>query len=155
MIYYTDGACSKNGTAQATGGFGVVEIDNDDNLIWQFQDSKSPTTNNEMELMAILTALKHISSKIENNTFLKPVIYSDSAYCVNLINSWMYSWEKNGWKRPKNQEVKNLEIIKQIYELAHLADIRKVSGHSGVKWNEYVDGLATGKIKINEYTPQK
>ena len=155
MIYYTDGACSKNGTAQATGGFGIVEIDNDDNLIWQFQDSKSPTTNNEMELMAILTALKHISSKIENNTFLKPVIYSDSAYCVNLINSWMYSWEKNGWKRPKNQEVKNLEIIKQIYELAHLADIRKVSGHSGVKWNEYVDGLATGKIKINEYTPQK
>ncbi len=148
MIYYTDGACSKNGTAQATGGFGVIEIDNDDNLIWQFQDSKSPTTNNEMELMAILTALKHISSKIENNTFLKPVIYSDSAYCVNLINSWMYSWEKNGWKRPKNQEVKNLEIIKQIYELAHLADIRKVSGHSGVKWNEYVDGLATGKIKI-------
>ena len=148
MIYYTDGACSKNGTAQATGGFGVVEIDNDDNLIWQFQDSKSPTTNNEMELMAILTALKHISSKIENNTFLKPVIYSDSAYCVNLINSWMYSWEKNGWKRPKNQEVKNLEIIKQIYELAHLADIRKVSGHSGVKWNEYVDSLATGKIKI-------
>lgn len=155
MIYYTDGACSKNGTAQATGGFGVVEIDNDDNLIWQFQDSKSPTTNNEMELMAILTALKHISSKIENNTFLKPVIYSDSAYCVNLINSWMYSWEKNGWKRPKNQEVKNLEIIKQIYELAHLADIRKVSGHSGIKWNEYVDGLATGKIKINEYTLQK
>ena len=148
MIYYTDGACSKNGTARATGGFGVVEIDNDDNLIWQFQDSKSPTTNNEMELMAILTALKHISSKIENNTFLKPVIYSDSAYCVNLINSWMYSWEKNGWKRPKNQEVKNLEIIKQIYELAHLADIRKVSGHSGVKWNEYVDSLATGKIKI-------
>lgn len=155
MIYYTDGACSKNGTAQATGGFGVVEIDDDDNLIWQFQNSKSPTTNNEMELMAILTALKHISSKIENNTFLKPVIYSDSAYCVNLINSWMYSWEKNGWKRPKNQEVKNLEIIKQIYELAHLADIRKISGHSGVKWNEYVDGLATGKIKINEYTPQK
>ena len=148
MIYYTDGACSKNGTAQAIGGFGVVEIDNDDNLIWQFQDSKSPTTNNEMELMAILTALKHIASKIENNTFLKPVIYSDSAYCVNLINSWMYNWEKNGWKRPKNQEVKNLEIIKQIYELAHLADIRKVSGHSGVKWNEYVDKLAKYEIKL-------
>ena len=153
MIYYTDGACSKN-----TGEGVAVPLDAslpDDNLIWQFQDSKSPTTNNEMELMAILTALKHISSKIENNTFLKSVIYSDSAYCVNLINSWMYSWEKNGWKRPKNQEVKNLEIIKQIYELAHLADIRKVSGHSGVKWNEYVDGLATGKIKINEHTPQK
>lgn len=153
MIYYTDGACSKNGTAQAIGGFGVVEVDKDDNIIWQFQDTKSPTTNNEMELMAILTALHHINIETQNNNFFKPIIYSDSAYCVNLINDWMYSWERNGWKRPKNQEVKNLEIIKSIYQLAHLATIQKVPGHSGVKWNEYVDGLATGKIKINEYTP--
>ena len=60
----------------------------------------------------------------------------------------MYKWERNGWKRPKNQEVKNLDIIKQIYELADIAEIRKVSGHSGIYWNEYVDKLATGKIKI-------
>lgn len=148
MIYYTDGACSKNGSKDSSGGFGVVEVDKDDNIIWQFQDTKSPTTNNEMELMAILTALHHISIETQNNDFFKPIIYSDSAYCVNLINDWMYSWERNGWKRPKNQEVKNLKIIKSIYQLAHLATIQKVPGHSGVKWNEYVDGLATGKIKI-------
>ena len=103
-----------------------------------------------MELMAILIALIHIDTNGEAS-FLKPVIYTDSAYCYNLINTWMYSWERNGWKRPKNQEVKNLDIIKRIYDLAHVAEIRKVSGHNGVKWNEYADKLATGKIKIDSY----
>ena len=100
-----------------------------------------------MELMAILKALKHIKEK-NQISFFRPIIYSDSAYCVNLINEWMYSWERNGWKRPKNQEVKNLDIIKQIFELKNLAEIKKVPGHSGIEWNEYCDKLATGKIKI-------
>ena len=150
-IFYTDGSAKGNGTSHSSGGFGVVQIDNNDNIIWEYQDTKTPTTNNEMELMAILTALQHIN---ESNqiSFIKPIIYSDSAYCVNLINDWMYSWERNGWKRPKNQEVKNLEIIKQIYKLANLAEIRKVPGHSGIKWNEYVDKLAKNEIKINQYS---
>lgn len=100
-----------------------------------------------MELTAILYALKHI--EIEEVSFLKPIIYSDSAYCVNLINDWMYSWARNGWKRPKNQEVKNLNLIKEIYKLADIAEIRKVKGHSDNKWNNYVDKLATGEYKIN------
>ena len=54
--YYTDGACSGNGSDNASGGYGVVEVD-ENNIIWQDQGFKSPTTNNEMELMAILTAL--------------------------------------------------------------------------------------------------
>lgn len=100
--------------------------------------------------MAILTALRRINQ--QEIIFLKPIIYSDSAYCVNLINDWMYKWQQNGWKRPKDQEVKNLDIIKEIYSLANLAEIRKIPGHSGIKWNEYVDKLATGKIKIKDYT---
>ena len=147
--YYTDGSAKGNGTDKSSGGYGVVEIDENNNIIWQDQGFKSPTTNNEMELMAILTALQHIN-KSGKVGFLKPVIYSDSAYCVNIINDWMYNWEKNGWKRPKNQEVKNLEIIKQIFELAGIAELRKVPGHSGIQWNEYVDSLATGKIKISK-----
>ena len=149
IIYYTDGACSANGTDKASGGYGVVEIDNNDNIIWQYQDFKSPTTNNEMELIAILKALQHIKENNEHG-FLKPIIYSDSAYCVNLITNWMYSWKRNGWRRPKNQEVKNLEIIKQIFELADMAELRKVKGHSDNKWNNYVDNLATGKIQIKD-----
>ena len=147
MVYYTDGACSGNGTKKSSGGYGVVAIDND-NITWQYQEFKSPTTNNEMELMAILKALEHIKEQPQD--FLKPIIYSDSAYSVNLINNWMYSWERNGWVRLRNQEIKNLAIIQQIFTLAYLADIQKVSGHSGIKWNEYADDLATGKIKIGK-----
>ena len=147
-IYFTDGACSANGTDKSSGGFGIVEM-KDDNIIWEYQEFKSPTTNNEMELMAILTALKHIKEKGEIG-FLKPVIYTDSAYCYNLINSWMYNWERNAWRRPKNQEIKNLDIIKQIYELADFAEIYKVAGHSGVLGNELADELATGKRIIQK-----
>ena len=146
-IYYTDGSATGNGTEKSLGGFGVVEF-NDDNIIWEYQENDIKyATNNQMELMAILTALKHIDESGEVS-FLKPIIYSDSAYCVNLINDWMYGWERNGWKRPKNQEVKNLDLIKQIFNLAEIAEIRKVKGHNGTLGNEIADQLATGKRKI-------
>ena len=146
-IYYTDGSATGNGTENSIGGFGIVEVDENNNILWQYQENNLKyETNNSMELTAILYALNHI--EIEEASFTKPIIYSDSAYCVNLINDWMYSWERNGWKRPKNQEVKNLNLIKQIFELANLAEIRKVKGHSDNKWNEYADKLATGVYKI-------
>lgn len=146
-IYYTDGSATGNGTENSIGGFGIVEVDENNNILWQYQENNLKyETNNSMELTAILYALNHI--EVEEASFTKPIIYSDSAYCVNLINDWMYSWERNGWKRPKNQEVKNLNLIKQIFELANLAEIRKVKGHSDNKWNEYADKLATGVYKI-------
>ena len=146
-IYYTDGSATGNGTENSIGGFGIVEVDENNNILWQYQENNLKyETNNSMELSAILYALNHIET--EEASFIKPIIYSDSAYCVNLINDWMYSWERNGWKRPKNQEVKNLNLIKQIFELANLAEIKKVKGHSDNKWNEYADKLATGVYKI-------
>ena len=145
--YYTDGSASGNGTENSIGGFGIVEVDENNNILWEYQENNLRyETNNSMELTAILYALNHI--EVEEASFTKPIIYSDSAYCVNLINDWMYSWERNGWKRPKNQEVKNLNLIKQIFELVDLAEIRKVKGHSDNKWNEYADKLATGVYKI-------
>lgn len=145
--YYTDGSATGNGTENSIGGFGIVEVDENDNILWEYQENGLKyETNNSMELTAILYALKHI--EVEEASFMKSIIYSDSAYCVNLINDWMYSWERNGWKRPKNQEVKNLNLIKQIFELADLAEIRKIKGHASNKWNEYADKLATGVYKI-------
>jgi ribonuclease HI len=145
--YYTDGSATENGTENSMGGFGIVEVDENNNILWEYQENNLKyETNNSMELTAILYALNHI--EIEEASFTKPIIYSDSAYCVNLINDWMYSWERNGWKRPKNQEVKNLNLIKQIFELADLAQIKKVKGHSDNKWNNYADKLATGEYKI-------
>lgn len=149
ICYYTDGSARGNGTSASSGGFGVVKIDSNlDNIIWEYQDFKSPTTNNEMELMAILIALQNIEETIPEEEFIRPIIYSDSAYCVNLINDWMYRWEQNGWTRPGGKEIKNLDIIKQIYNLAQFASVQKVPGHSGIKWNERADKLATGGIKL-------
>lgn len=105
-----------------------------------------------MELMAILHILQKLDKEKNfdyHNFTPTSIIYSDSAYCVNIINNWMFSWERNGWKRPKNQEIKNLDIIKQIYNLRELAQVEKVKGHAGIKWNEYVDALATGKKRIS------
>lgn len=150
-IFYTDGSCKANGYSNSSGGFGVIEIDANDQLIYQYQEFKSPTTNNEMELMAILHVLQKLDKekKISHNNFvITPVVFSDSAYCVNIINDWMFNWEKNDWKRPRDQEIKNLNIIKQIFELKELAQIKKVKGHSDNKWNNYVDKLATGDIII-------
>ena len=150
-IFYCDGSCKSNGYSNSSGGFGVVEIDINNNIIYQYQEFKSPTTNNEMELKAILHILRKLDKekKLEHNNFtILPVIYSDSAYCVNIINNWMFNWYNNNWKRPKDQEIKNLEIIKEIYDLHHLAEVKKVKGHSGNKWNELVDKLATGEIKL-------
>ena len=144
-IFYTDGSTKNNGYSNSSGGYGVIEV-KDDTIIYTFQDFKSPTTNNEMELMAILHVFKKL--KNEEQEFIKPIIYSDSAYCVNIINTWMYNWEQNNWMRPHNQEIKNLEIIKQIYNLKDYAIVKKVKGHSDNKWNNYVDKLATGQIKL-------
>ena len=57
----------------------------------------------------------------------------------------MYKWEKNNWLRSRNEEIKNLDIIKEIYNLKDLARVAKVKGHADNKWNNYVDELATGK----------
>ena len=122
----------------------------DNHIIYQYQEFKAPTTNNEMELMAILHILKKLDKEKKNKyDFIETtIIYSDSAYCVNIINNWMFNWERNNWKRPKNEEIKNLNIIKQIYELYPLASVQKVKGHNGNIWNEYVDKLAKGEIII-------
>ena len=141
MICYTDGSCQGN---PGPGGFGVVVLDDNENLITTYSEQYDYTTNNKMELSAILWAFLKYGSK--NNTL---TVYSDSAYCVNTLTNWMFSWEKNNWKKANNQSPENLDLIKPFFK--HLQngffiDLRKIKGHAGDKWNELADQLATGKI---------
>lgn len=114
------------------------------------------TTNNRMELTAILLALRNIEQKQD---FLQTTytIYSDSAYCVNLCNTWMYSWERMGWQRMKHKPVENLDLVREIYslitKLKGIVTIEKVAGHQGVYWNEQADKMAVKAKEKNIDNP--
>lgn len=141
MIIYTDGACSGNGSAAAVGGFGIVVLDDDENLLEIYNKQNLNTTNNREELRAILYAMIKYG-----NQKTPPIVYSDSAYAVNTFNTWMFSWAVKGWIKSDNKTPENLDLIKAYYELYvdrnYRIDLRKCRGHFGVKWNEMADKLA-------------
>ncbi len=141
-IIYTDGSCRGNGTKNSSGGFGVV-ITKDDELVATYRkDCKTGTTNNREELKAILYAFSEYGK-------YNPIVYSDSAYCVNAINTWMWNWKTFNWIKPTDKRTpENIDLFKafdRLYNMGLEMDLRKISGHSGHKWNELADKLATGE----------
>lgn len=97
-----------------------------------------------MELEAILYALQKTQNEFKNENC---EIYCDSAYCVNICNGWIKTWAANNWTRGKGEEIKNLDIIKKIYNYIKIDFpnyiIKKCDGHSGDSGNEIADALAT------------
>lgn len=135
---YVDGSCIKNNK----GGFGVVVTENN-NILTTYSERFEDTTNNQMELKAILWAMHYI---IDNNITDKVIIYSDSQYAISSFKDWAPTWECNGWLRARGEPVLNLELVKEGYKL--LGDygniiLKKVKGHSGVEFNELADRIAT------------
>lgn len=141
---YTDGACSGN---PGPGGWGAVVVE-DGNVIYAASERSPHTTNNQMEMSAILWALEYYG-----NLDLLPIVWSDSSYAVNTFNTWMWNWKENDWHRQGDLPIKNLDLVQRYDELiqqGHRIDLRKVKGHSGVRFNELADQLATGKISPEE-----
>ena len=112
-----------------------------------------------MELKAILYSFLNYGVNINNNPLLGfnnidiPIVYSDSNYCVQTFNEWMFSWARNGWVKSDKQPPENLDLIQAYYDWyqkGYRIDLRKVKGHNGNKWNEVADQLATGKITPEE-----
>ena len=154
MIIYTDGSAHPN---PGPGGFGVIVLDNDEKIqyIYNKQFEKEKVTNNQMELKAILYAFLNYGVNINTNEFTNniPIVYSDSNYCIQTFNSWMFSWANNGWIKSDKKTPENLDLIKAYYnwyQKGYRIDLRKIKGHNGVKWNELADLLATGKISLEE-----
>ncbi|WP_024834314.1 ribonuclease HI [Ruminiclostridium josui] len=138
---YTDGACSGNPGA---GGWGAVLIYGEHKI--EISGFEKSTTNNKMELTAAYEALKRLKEPCKVN------LYSDSAYLVNAFSQgWLDKWIKNGWKRNKNEEVKNIELWKELVRLASIHEIKwiKVKGHADNVFNNLCDKLATEEIKKN------
>ena len=138
VTIYTDGACSGN---PGPGGWAAVLIAGEYKK--EISGGSRETTNNIMELTAILEALKALKQECE------VTLYSDSAYCVNAFTQgWIYNWVMKGWKTADGSEVKNKEIWQQIYELTkkHKVEFNKVKGHSDVELNNRCDELARAEI---------
>ena len=148
MIIYTDGSAHPN---PGPGGFGVVVLDNDENLLYTYSKQfEGKVTNNEMELKAILYSFLNHGVKLNDWNMNVPIVYSDSNYCVQTFNDWMFNWARNGWIKSDKKVPENLDLIQAYYDWyqkGYRIELRKIKGHAGHQWNEMADGLATGKIK--------
>ena len=134
---YTDGACSGNGKEGAIGGWAFCVIGENDELIYSETGAEVNTTNNRMEFTAMLRALQWTEKNLNNN-FIE--YYTDSALLYNTLTQWIEVWKNNGWKR-KTGEIKNLDLVKQLYEYSN-KNFNHVRSHHGDKWNEWCDKAA-------------
>ena len=137
---YTDGSCLNN-----PGDGGWAAIINYNGKIIKIDGSEKNTTNNRMELMAPINALK----KIDQNDKIE--IYTDSQYVKLGITEWIHKWIKNNWQTSKKEDVKNKELWIELYELTKLFEINWiwVKAHSGNVLNEEVDLLAKKAAESN------
>lgn len=139
VLLYTDGACSGN---PGKGGWGAMLICN--GIDKKFSGYLDLTTNNQMELLAVIEGLKRLKEPCNVN------VYSDSAYVCNaFINGWINNWQSNGWKTSNKKEVQNKELWIQLLDLMQIHNVKftKVKGHSDNTFNNTCDKLATDEIK--------
>ena len=132
---FTDGGCDPN---PGPGGWAAVKV-HDGVLVEERAGHEPDTTNNRMELRALIEALAMLDRDEET------MIYSDSSYAVKTVNEWAAGWERNGWRRGKSKEpVLNLDLVQELLAAARAhpqAKLEWLRGHAGSRWNEYADAL--------------
>lgn len=134
VVIYTDGACSGN---PGPGGWAAIILCNSANLT--ISGNKLNTTNNRMELLAVIGGLSRLRVPCEVE------LYSDSAYVCNAINQkWLDKWSHTGWRRSSGGEVLNRDLWEQLINLLKIHNVRfiKVKGHSDNIFNNHCDTLA-------------
>ena len=135
---YTDGACSGN---PGKGGYGGILIYN--GIEKEYSGYAETTTNNRMEITAVIEGLKLLKEPVELN------IYSDSAYTVNAFQQgWIDNWINNNWRTANKKTVLNIELWQELLDLLkpHTVTWNKVKGHADNPYNNRCDKLATGEI---------
>ena len=138
---FTDGGCSGN---PGPGGWAYVLIKNGEMLTYA-SGSSAQTTNNIMELSAVINALES-SILMEFNEIN---LYTDSQYVKNGITTWIFSWKKNGWKTASKDPVKNRELWEKLDILNGRIKVNWcwVKGHAGIKYNEMCDSLVRKEMQ--------
>jgi len=137
---YTDGSCLKN---PGNGGWAAIIFMNNEKII--ISGCKKNTTNNQMELMAAIEALKKIPKDQEVQ------MYTDSKYVKMGITEWIKKWSQNDWKTSSKQKVKNIELWKELNDISkkHKIEWHWVKAHAGNPNNEEVDELAKKAANLN------
>jgi ribonuclease HI len=133
VTIYTDGACKGN---PGPGGWGAVLVAGEREK--EIFGGETPTTNNRMELTAVIRALEQLKAASDVD------LYTDSQYVKQGIESWIHGWKRNGWKTADRKPVKNAELWRELDALAARHRIRWhwVRGHSDHPGNERADALA-------------
>ena len=154
---YTDGSSLGN---PGPGGWGVVFVGNKakskktgspDASVEAFREIINElggfdknTTNNRMELSAVIETLKYIN---KSNDIKEVTIFADSSYVLTGVTSWVFNWEKNGWRTANKKQVLNQDLWKELIGLVRESKIKikwlKVKGHSGHVYNDRADEIAT------------
>jgi ribonuclease HI len=133
---FTDGSARPN---PGPGGWGVVWVENGEIKDERCGHEAGETTNNRMELMALINAYEMLPIDAA------ATVITDSKLCLETITTWAFGWEKRDWKR-KGKPLKNLDLIKPLFVLykehPHCT-MQWIGAHSGFLWNEYADSLAT------------
>jgi ribonuclease HI len=136
---FTDGSCEGN---PGPGGWGFVWVE-EDRIVAERCGSDPATTNNRMELAALIAAYEALPEDAAIT------VHSDSQLCVKTVNEWAAGWAKRGWRR-KSGPIANLELVQRLYALAQAhPDVRLewIKAHDGSRWNEYADALATTYLR--------
>jgi ribonuclease HI len=136
---YTDGACKGN---PGIGGWGALLVHNEQSI--EIFDGELETTNNRMELMAVIEALNHASSMNDDVQ-----IYTDSSYVQKGIQEWIHNWKMNGWRSSNKKPVKNQDLWQVLDTLNSSLNVDWfwVKGHAGHPGNERADFLANEGVK--------
>lgn len=137
---YTDGSSLGN---PGPGGYGIVVVE-ESKIIKEFGGYEKDTTNNRMELSAVIEALEYINKNHQNQ---EVKIHADSAYVLGGVTTWIHNWEKNGWRTANKKEVLNQDLwralITLVREFKGKLSWEKVKGHAGHIYNEKADEIAT------------
>lgn len=133
---FTDGASEGN---PGPGGWGAVHV-RDGEILDERLGSEPYTTNNKMELTALIAGLQMLPADTSID------VYTDSQLIVNIVTKWADGWQARGWTKKSSGPIANLDLVKEahaLYKQRPGVRIRWIKAHSGNRWNEYADALAT------------
>jgi ribonuclease HI len=133
---FTDGGCDPN---PGQGGWGVVHVEQGE-IVYEACGGDRDTTNNRMELSAIIHALERLPANAE------VTVFSDSELCVKTLTEWAKGWKRSGWSRKGGKPIANLDLVIRAYDAVVErpgVKMQWIKAHDGSRWNEYADALAT------------